>query len=187
MLLTVTSFSVSWRWSRAIFSANPSDMRADGFVLRLLDELPLIGDHGLDGPEEPCFLLLVQVQPLPHPLPQIGRRARRGCGGRRLAIVRREELGHSHLTLALHQGMCRRASNSHGNTSALPRAESVEKPFGRELGMLPRRSDGFRQRSATAASETDTAFRNARPSSSRACRSSTTITVTSSRLRLKSR
>ena len=86
MLLTVTSFSVSCRCSRAIFSANPSDMRADGFVLRLLDQLPLAGDDGLDGAEELRLLDLVELQPIAHPLAQIGdapRRARTPVASRR--------------------------------------------------------------------------------------------------------
>ena len=169
----------------------PLGHRADGFVLRLFDQLALTCDYGLDRAEELRFLLLVERQPLPHPRSQIGRAARRGCGGRRLTIVRWEKLGHSHLTLALHQGMCRRTSHSTVTPELCPRATNrLENRSNATLGTLdPSRSDdsvsGFRRRPRR---KFDTAFPKMPDGrQSRAGRSLTTTTVTSSRLRLKSR
>ena len=74
----------------------PFGHRADGFVLRLLDQLTLARDHRFDGTEELSFLLFVERQPLPHPCPQVRRTPGRGCRRGRFTVVGWEKLGHSH-------------------------------------------------------------------------------------------
>ena len=86
----------------------PFRHRADGFVLRLFEQLTLIADHGLDrfGRAAPPARSSSDSRS-PHPLAQIGRV--RGICRRQppSRTVRWEKLGHRHLRWALHQGMCR--------------------------------------------------------------------------------
>ena len=55
----------------------PFRQRAHGFVLGLLDQLPLAGQQTFDGMDQACLLFLTQRELVPDPVAEIRRRARR--------------------------------------------------------------------------------------------------------------
>ena len=76
MLLTVTSFSESCRCSFASLVGEALGQRANRVVLRLLDQLALIGDDMVDGPEQLGLALRTEGKPPPHPGSEFHRRTR---------------------------------------------------------------------------------------------------------------